>query len=116
MEPRVAHLHFTMTHAGARVSLLRGFSPPVFATDRAIELVGKGMPFRDAYAHVKHNIHELAELDPHEAIAIKTHEGATAGLDFDGYKARVKEAKEISVARIRDIGPQPSCSHRIAKE
>jgi argininosuccinate lyase len=35
-----------------RKALLKGFTPDVFATDRALELVAEGMPFRDAYNHV----------------------------------------------------------------
>ena len=69
--------------------LIAGFSPDVFATDRAIELVAAGMPFRDAYHHVKVNLHELENYDPHEAIARKKHLGATAGLDFSFYANRL---------------------------
>jgi argininosuccinate lyase len=64
--------------------LLAGFSPDVFATDRAVELVGQGIPFRDAYHYVKGHLHELGQMDPREAIARKTHLGATAGLDLQG--------------------------------
>ncbi len=63
-------------------ALLRGFTPEVFATDRALELVAGGMPFRDAYHHVKAHLDELQGRDPVEAIRHKRHEGATAGLDF----------------------------------
>ncbi|MEM7393889.1 MAG: argininosuccinate lyase, partial [Verrucomicrobiota bacterium] len=49
-----------------RKALLAGFSPGVFATDRAIELVGQGVPFRDAYDQVKNSIDELAGIDPHD--------------------------------------------------
>jgi argininosuccinate lyase len=59
----------------------------VFATDRALELVAKGMPFRDAYRHVKEHLEELREADPAAAVARKTHLGAPAGLDW----ARVRE-------------------------
>ncbi len=65
-----------------REALLRGFSPDVFATDRALELVAEGMSFRDAYHHVKEHLDELRDRDPAEAIARKRHLGATAGLDF----------------------------------
>ena len=33
-------------------ALIDGFTPDVFATDRALELVGEGMPFRDAYHYI----------------------------------------------------------------
>ena len=75
-------------------ALLRGFEPGVFATDRALELVGRGMPFRDAYHHVKQRLGELEAMDPREAIARKTHLGGTAGLDFDAYAAAISTRRE----------------------
>ncbi len=63
-------------------ALLKGFTPDVFATDRALELVAEGMPFRDAYHHVKAHLDELQVMDPRAAIQRKRHVGATAGLDF----------------------------------
>ena len=68
--------------------LIDGFSPDVFATDRALELVGEGMPFRDAYHYIKENLHELENIDPSEAIKLKTHLGAPLGLDWDYFAAR----------------------------
>jgi len=73
--------------------LRAGFTPGVFATDRALELVAGGMPFRDAYHHVRTHLDELEAADPDQAIALKTHEGGTAGLDFDGYRARVGDVR-----------------------
>jgi argininosuccinate lyase len=73
-------------------ALRRAFGPEVFATDFALELVAGGMPFRDAYHHVKARIGELAGRDPDEALAAKSHLGATAGLDFAGLEDRTQEA------------------------
>ena len=70
----------------------RAFAPDVFATDRALELVVGGMPFRDAYREVKAHLGDLKDRDPDAAIAAKTHLGAPAGLDFDGLDARIEEA------------------------
>ncbi len=67
-----------------REALRRGFTPAVFATDHALSLVARGMPFRDAYHYVKKHLEEFEGLDPAKAIALKTHVGATAGLDFTG--------------------------------
>ena len=72
-------------------ALLRGFTPGVFATDRALELVAAGMPFRDAYDAVKANLAELDEVDPEVAVAAKVHEGAPAGLDFKGLRNRASD-------------------------
>lgn len=74
--------------------LIDGFSPDVFATDRALELVGEGMPFRDAYHYIKENLHELDSIDPVEAIKLKTHLGAPLGLDWDYFKDRIGAVKE----------------------
>lgn len=73
--------------AGLKVNckaLCAGFRPAVFAADRALELVGRGMPFRDAYRYIKEHLGELKAMDPAEAIALKRHMGAPAGLDFAG--------------------------------
>ena len=74
--------------------LIDGFTPAVFATDRALELVGEGMPFRDAYHHVKENLQELESIDPSEAIKLKTHLGAPLGLDWDYFKGRTDSVRQ----------------------
>lgn len=78
--------------------LRAGFSSGVFATDRALELVAGGMPFRDAYHEVRDNLEALNAMDPDEAIAKKTHLGGTAGIDYayllDRTRAIKKEADE----------------------
>lgn len=76
-----------------RERLLAGFTPGVFATDRALELVAGGMAFRDAYQQVRYHLDELGSVDPQAAIALKEHEGGTAGIDFEFYKVRVKEVR-----------------------
>ena len=83
-------------------ALLRGFTPGVFATDRALELVAAGMPFRDAYDAVKANLAELGEVDPKVALAAKVHEGAPAGLDFKGLRQRASDGlRFVKVTRKR---------------
>ncbi|MFH1477557.1 MAG: argininosuccinate lyase [Verrucomicrobiota bacterium] len=82
--------------AGLKVNheaLRRGFTPAVFAADHALSLVARGMPFRDAYHYVKKHLAELEGLDPAKAIALKTHAGAPAGLDFAGM------ARQLAVER-----------------
>ena len=78
-----------------RERLIAGFSPDVFATDRALELVIGGMPFRDAYHHVKAHLDELQSCDPVEAIQRKQHLGATNGLDFDFYHTRILAVRDF---------------------
>ena len=67
--------------------------PGVFATDRALELVAGGMPFRDAYHQVRDHLEDLRGMDPDKAIARKKHLGATAGLDFGIYTRRISAVK-----------------------
>jgi len=81
-----------------------GFSGGVFATDKALELVAGGMPFRDAYQYVRSNLDELDNADPDAALAAKTHLGGTAGLDFNGYKLRIKEV--LHGTRLRRRGSE----------
>ena len=81
--------------------LRSAFVPGVFATDRALELVAGGMPFRDAYRHVRENLDSLALADPDRALAAKTHEGGTAGLDFGYYKNRISAARRTARERRR---------------
>lgn len=76
-------------------ALINGFMPDVFATDRALELVGEGMPFRDAYHYVKENIHELEGIDPIAAIQLKTHLGAPLGLDWNYFKNRTAAVQQV---------------------
>jgi len=77
-----------------RAACIRAFTPGVFATDRALELVAEGMPFRDAYHHVKEHLAELADIDPVAAVANKKHLGAPAGLDFDGMLALCRTGQD----------------------
>ncbi len=78
-------------------ALLDGFSPEVFAADRALELVGQGMPFRDAYVKVKADLKNLGRMDPFKAIADKKHLGATGGLNLGKLEGRLKTAGKYFV-------------------
>jgi argininosuccinate lyase len=71
-------------------ALRRAFGPEIFATDRALELVAQGMPFRDAYHEVKANLQQLASKKPDEALAAKCHLGAPMGLDFNALERRAQ--------------------------
>lgn len=96
-----------------RKALLAGFTPGVFAADRALELSVTGMSFRDAYNHVKLHPEESARIDPVQAIAQKTHLGAPMGIDFNGLMSRVekyrvfvkKERKNFyaSISKLLDV-------------
>ncbi len=95
MRPMIAGL------AVERRALLAGFTPAVFAADRALELTGQGMPFRDAYRHVKAHLAELENADPAAAIARKTHLGGTAGLDWAWLQGRIRQEKRLAARQRR---------------
>lgn len=84
----------------SRKALEAGFSPGVFAADRALDLVASGVPFREAYDLVKAGLAELGKADPRHALAVKKHLGAPAGLDF-ALLAR-KAARQATWARRED--------------
>lgn len=79
-----------------RKALAAGFRPEVFAADRALELVGKGRAFREAYDEVRDNLDALRECDSADAIARKSHYGAAGGLDLDSAAVRSKEMKKFA--------------------
>jgi len=60
---RVMHLTFEKLEV-VEENLRAGFLPEIYATDRALELVADGVPFRDAYRHVAAHLEELRERDP----------------------------------------------------
>ncbi len=86
-----------------RDALLAAFTPDVFAADRALERVAEGMPFRDAYHHVKEHLDELKSIDPQQAIARKKHLGAPAGLDLPMLASRVKGATSFARDKEQDF-------------
>ena len=84
-----------------RAPLLRAFTPGVFATDHALNLVADGMPFRDAYCHVKEHLAELENMDPMQALMAKRHLGAPAGLDFALLARPAREAARFAARERR---------------
>ena len=76
------------------------FTPGVFATDVALRKVAEGTPWRDAYHEVRDQFAalyegkdaEVANLDPDEQVALKTHEGTCMGIDHDLYQRRISAA------------------------
>jgi argininosuccinate lyase len=67
------------------------FTPEIFATDRALELVADGMPFRDAYKAVGRELESMETRDPMQAIDKKTSTGAPGNLNLDVPRAALAE-------------------------
>ena len=84
------------------------FTPGVFATDVALRKVAAGTPWRDAYHQVRDQFAalydgraaEVATIDPDAAVAAKTHEGTTGGIDRSLYRRRIAEAESSAKARL----------------
>ena len=76
-------------------ALLAGFDPTVFATDAALELVAKGMPFRDAYQQTAKDLDKLSDCDPAAAIASRTHVGSTGKLNLKQADQRIVSAHKF---------------------
>ncbi|NPV51537.1 MAG: argininosuccinate lyase [Candidatus Methanofastidiosum sp.] len=90
--------------------LIKSFTPEVYATDRVLELVKEGVPFRDAYKDVGINLESLNNKDPVENIKSKTHVGATGNLGLDKIEKIIKEEekevlskKEVFVKKIEKL-------------
>jgi argininosuccinate lyase len=70
-------------------NLRKGFLPEIYATDRALELVLEGRPFRDAYRYVGMHLDELSSRDPVKNLKSKKLQGGPGNL---GLKRVVKRA------------------------
>jgi argininosuccinate lyase len=81
-------------------ALRAGFTPEIFATDRALELVSGGTPFRDAYREVGRNLGSLAGRDPVEAVSLRKSTGTPGNLRLDVPLAVV--ARELEWLRGED--------------
>jgi len=74
--------------------LMESFTPELYATDRVLELVKEGSPFRDAYKEIGTNLESLRNKDPVENIKSKTHTGATGNLGLDKIEKKIKEEEK----------------------
>jgi argininosuccinate lyase len=83
--------------------LSAGFTPEVFATDRVLELVRQGVPFRDAYREVGANLGQLAAMDPVAALKRRTSTGAPGNLRLDVPRAAAETASASVKARREHI-------------
>lgn len=81
--------------------LRAAFSPGVFATDRALQLVAEGMPFRDAYRHVRSHLEELTSSDPDAAWAAKDAGRGSAGCEISLLRQRAHDARRVAQTRRR---------------
>ena len=86
--------------------LEKSMTAGIFATHKAIELVKKGMPFRQAYQKVGRDLQNLSTMDVDNSLKQSTHIGATGNLGLkklikmlaEEQKMLKKEKKEFEVA------------------
>lgn len=95
-------------------ALRAAFTPEIFATDRALELVSEGIPFRDAYREVGRSLDTLAGRDPVEAIARRTSTGAPGNLRLD--VPRGAAAREARWLEDQELGKRESISRLAGRE
>ena len=75
-------------------NLRKGFVPEIYATDRALELVQEGKPFRDAYREVAANLDALAARDPVANLKSKKLQGGPGNLGLKDLAARADAAEK----------------------
>jgi argininosuccinate lyase len=83
--------------------LREGFTADVYATDRALELAARGVPFRDAYRTVGADLQALEKGDPDEAIRRRTYPGTTGNLGLERSARQVKKWTDQLASRKRKI-------------
>jgi argininosuccinate lyase len=62
--------------------------PSMYATDLAVDLARRGLPFRDAYRQAADPA-RWAEGDPEASLAARVSPGAAADLRLDALRARL---------------------------
>lgn len=75
----------------------------LFATDRAYELVGQGVPFRDAYREVAANPGAQEPGDLVMRLRKRASEGAPGALDLDSVARRIGVEREAWLRRERAL-------------
>ena len=76
-------------------TMLEAFDHDIFATDRVIELVNKGIPFRDAYRQVAANYLTLDRMDPKKSFDSRKHQGGSGNLGLDMLAKQIEKEKEL---------------------
>jgi len=75
-------------------TLRHAFPPEIFATDRALDLVSRGTPFRDAYREVGRSLDAVASEDPVEALARRKSTGTPGNLRLDVPRAALERERQ----------------------
>ncbi len=76
-----------------RARMAAAITPDLYATDAAVELAVKGVPFRTAYRQVADTLDALAARTPEESLAARTSPGATADLMLGVLRERLEAVR-----------------------
>ncbi|MGV6851575.1 MAG: argininosuccinate lyase [bacterium] len=66
-------------------------SSDMFATDEAVKLVSKGMPFREAYQQIGNNLDQLEQGSTEQSLTERTSPGACADLMLEALSQRLEQ-------------------------
>lgn len=70
-------------------------TPDIFATHSALDLVSKGIPFREAYKKVGANISDIKISNKKEYLKKSTHLGGTGNLYLESYDHQLQAEEKI---------------------
>ncbi len=82
-----------------RERMAGAITPDLYATDAAVELAVKGVPFRTAYRQVADSLGELAARTPEESLAARVSPGATGDLMLGALRERLSSARQARGAQ-----------------
>ncbi|MBN2440799.1 MAG: argininosuccinate lyase [Spirochaetales bacterium] len=74
--------------------LIQGFRSEIFATHAALDLVKKGVPFREAYRTVGTNLQSLDSYDPEKVLKEIHYTGTTGNLCLEQPREAVETGKQ----------------------
>ncbi|MCC7070002.1 MAG: argininosuccinate lyase [Deltaproteobacteria bacterium] len=75
-------------------ALRAAITPDLYATDRALELVMAGVPFRDAYRRAAAEIPSLAERTPDESLRARRSLGSAGNLALERLEERLRALRQ----------------------
>ena len=76
--------------------LREGFTPDIWATDAALELVAEGVSFRDAYREVGLNLEKLGSRDPDDSFRTRSTTGTAGRLRLDVLNEDLRSISEAA--------------------
>jgi argininosuccinate lyase len=83
--------------------LREAFTPDIYATDKALELVARGVPFREAYRSVGSELDELTAGDPDQAVRSRSYTGTSGNLGLELAAKQLQQRRGELQSRKRAI-------------